>query len=115
MFTLAPAVDLVDTLKAAGIRASMDPAHLSLPGVWVQVTSLSVATYGATSVTMTLALLVGDKDARRAQTSLIELFNQVAAVIPVRSGDARTFLMPDNSRVPGLAVPFTDTAPIESE
>lgn len=115
MFTLAPAVDLVDTLNAAGVRASLDPATLNLPGVWVQVTELSVATYGATAVTMTLALLVADQDAQRAQTALVQLLNDVGAVIPVRSGAARTYLLPDGTRLPGLAVPFTDTAPIESE
>lgn len=115
MFTLAPATDLVDTLVAAGIRASTDPATLNMPGVWVQVTDLRIATYGTTSVDMTLALLVADQDAERAQAALVQLLNAVAAVIPVRTASARTFLMPDQSRLPGLAVPFTDTAPIESE
>lgn len=112
MFTLAPAVDLVDTLNASEIRASLDPATLNLPGVWVQVTGLGYDTYGTSRVDMTLALIVNDQDAQRAQTALVQLLNQVGEVIPVRTASARTFLMPDQTRLPGLAVPFSDTAPL---
>lgn len=112
MFTLAPAVDLVDTLKAAGIRASLDPATLGLPGVWVQVTEIGYDTYGTSRVDMTLGLIVKDQDAKRAQTALLDLLNNVAEVIPVRTASARTFLMPDQTRLPGLAVPFSDSAPL---
>lgn len=112
MFSIAPATDVIDTLKAAGIRASLDPATLNLPGVWVQVTDLAIATYGTSKVDMTLALIVGDQDAKRAQTALLKLLNEVAAVLPIRTASARTFLMPDQTRLPGLAVPFSDTAPL---
>lgn len=115
MFSLAPAIDVRDTLQAAGIPADLDPALVDLPGVWIQVTDLDVDTLASVRNTMQLALVTGDTDATQAATGLVELLNQVAAVLPVRRASARTVLMPDGTRLPGLVVPFADRAPIESE
>lgn len=109
MSALQPLDDLVDTLRHAKINADLDPAKLRVPGVWVQVNTIDTSErmHGRT-YNLTLALIVGDRETRRAIQKLLELLDQVRAVIPDHgAATARSYLLPENpTPLPGLAVPF---------
>lgn len=104
MFTLEGAQEVVDALQAAGVRASLDPARLPLPGVWVQVAGFELDTMTTFKTDLRLQLLVGDKDSRRAMEALVALAAKVHPVIATGKARARTVNMPDGPALPALEV-----------
>lgn len=112
MFDLSGANEVVDALQAAGVRASLDPARLPLPGVWVQVVQFDLDTMDSFRTELRLALITKDTDSKRAMESLTELARAVHPVISVARARARTFLMPDGTGLPGLEVPTRTRNPV---
>lgn len=105
--------DLVADLKAAGLSASVDPAEVNPPGVWVRSQGLSLDTLGGFTWALQLHLVVPDNGHRLAREALLELFNQV---LPVAEPDADPYfqglVLPHTPKpLPGLVVPLnlTDT------
>lgn len=103
-FTLEGAQEVVDLLTTAGISAGLDPAEVTLPGVWVQVGGFELDTMTTFRTDLRLQLVTGDKDDRRAMESLVELAAQVHPVIPTGKARARTVLLPDGTGLPALEV-----------
>lgn len=112
VFTLAGVDDLVDELRAAGIRADVDRDKVNAPGVWVQPAGFDLDTLATTRTAVRLMLIVPDKDPRRAYKALVDLLNKVTQVIPVRSAVGRSVLMSDGAMLPGLEVQWAVRAPI---
>lgn len=74
--------DLADALAAAGVEASVDPADLDLPGVWVTLDRLTVPTFtGGGLVRARLLLIVPDQDHIRAVEALQDLYDATVAVV----------------------------------
>lgn len=105
-----PVDALVEALVDAGIRqASVDPADLSLPGVWVQITGVDQDRLGSgPTINTRLVLMVPDTGIRLSLEALAELYNQVCEVIdPAGPATPLTVSLPEGGApVPGLAVPF---------
>lgn len=112
MFDLSGANEVVAALKAAGVRAALDPALLNLPGVWVQVVGFDLDTMDTFRTELRLALITRDADSKRAMESLTALAREVHPVIPVARARARTFLLPDGNLLPGLEVPTRTRNPV---
>lgn len=115
MFTLDPVLDLIDTLRAAGIRADVDAAQLQAPAVWVQPVSFALDTLASTLDTVRLVLFVDDTPPRLAYPALVALLNQVRAVVPVASAATRSVLMPSGAYLPGLETQVALRADITTE
>ncbi len=104
---------LATILKDAGVRdASMDPAKLSLPGVWLELTGIELDVLEGQTIKLNLVCLTQDTDPRRAATQLAALFNTVVAAIADLGGPADTAIpgtyvfSGSTARLPGLAIPF---------
>lgn len=97
----------VDGIKSA----TRDPEKLNTPGVLAQVLSLGADTLDGSSwrVDMRLMLVVGDKDVKRAQDSLVKLLNAVRGWLDNRpvEATATTFRSAPGPDLPALAVPHT--------
>lgn len=104
-----PLIDLVAALRAADVRADLDPAGLNLPAAWVTCEGFQAASLGGgRKLFGVVYLLVADTDAQRSLEALADLYNQV--VPNVFTPDGRTNVqgvqLPDSSTVlPALRVP----------
>lgn len=107
--SVAPLRDLVDLLRAAGVRADLDPANVNLPGAWVTLEGFQAANLTRDHRLLAVVwLLVPDTDASRALEALADLFNQVvpALLIPDGQVNVQGVQLPDTTTVlPGLRVP----------
>lgn len=112
MYTLAPIADLIAAFEDAGIRASDDPGSLQAPAVWVQPVGVAAATLDGTAVNVRLVMVVPDNGTTRAYGALVDLVNQVNAVVPIRAADTRSVLMPDGTYLPGMEANIALHAPI---
>lgn len=109
---------LVDALEDAGVEASLDPADLNLPAVFVTLDRVTdaVLTGGAGTVRARLLLLAPDRDARRSLEALQALYAEVLAVVtPTSDVEATVARTPDGGgEVPALT--FTrDLEPLITE
>lgn len=108
--TLQGATDMVDALRAADIRADLDPAGFQPPGVWVQVRGFRPASLAGYDTNLALELVTGDTDHARAAAALVDLYNAVCGVLGgPRPANARTVLLPDGTRLPGLEIMADDS------
>lgn len=102
-------VDLVATIQAAGLRASLDPGDLSVPGVWVTCDGVLAANLARDyQVSAVLYLVTDDRDYRRSLESLADMFNVLVPTVLVPDGPVvpQGVLMPDTSTpLPALRVP----------
>ena len=110
--------ELVTQLSSAdGIRSvDVDPAKINLPGIWVRFDGIDLDRLDGADLRMTLALITGYTDVRRAMATLGPLFNTVVDVLdtalgigPDEAGTAAgTVQMPDGSAPkPALLIPIT--------
>lgn len=94
--------------EAGDVAASLDPADLNLPGVWVSLDSWSKARLRGAELECRLFLIAPDIAPRDAAAALVELFNKVKARI-TPSGKVTTELVSipgtDGRPLPALAVP----------
>lgn len=115
-----PLVDLVSLLRAAEMRADLDPAMVNLPGAWVtcegfQATSLG----GGMTLFGVVYFLSPDLDAQRALQNLADLYNQVVPSVFTPDGPVtiQAVQLPDTTtELPALRVPvnlFTTPTPEE--
>lgn len=108
MLNADPVDQLVDLLTAEGIQASMDPAELNLPAVWVALDEVARPTLGPTLELRTALYLVSpDTDARRALGHLGQLHAAVMRVLtPDGPVTTQAVVMPgDPTPLPALRVP----------
>lgn len=105
----APLADLVEALKAAEVRASLDPAAVNLPGAWVTLEAVDpVNLRRDLRLAAVVYLIVGDTDYRRALDALAALFNAVVPAVLTPDGPVvpQGVLLPDTSTpLPALRVP----------
>lgn len=110
-YSLDPADQFVERLKAAKISASLDPAKVNAPGVWVQIVEFQPDTLSTYKTVLRLQLIARDNEPRQAMRSLIRLTTKVGGVIKVRAARARTVPMPDGTALPGLEISHVLRAP----
>lgn len=117
MYSLAPVLEHVAALRAAGLRADLDPAKLAGgPGVWVQIGTIQQQTMTHYRVLIRNQLIARDLDARRSIEALVALANQYAAAFgPVPELTARTVPMPDGTPMPALEIVSYVRAPLTPE
>lgn len=106
---MLPELDqLLELLRAAGLKASMDPADLNLPGVWLAVDTVDVANLkGDLRLGCLLFLIAGDQDPRRAIGVCSAMFQKVLTVLsPDGAVQTQGVVMPaDPTPLPALRVP----------
>jgi len=104
-----PVTQLVMALRAADLRADVEPANLAPPCVWVAVQSIDpLALDDSMQMQVACYLIVPDQDYDRAMTALAELAQKVATVlVPDGPVVPQGVLMPGNphSPLPALRVP----------
>lgn len=110
---LAEVDALVTELTTAGISASIDPAEVDPPGVWVRHVGLSLDLLGGFTIKTQLHLVVPDNGHAEARTGLVDLLNQVLAVAePDEDPYFQGLVLPHHPKpLPGLVLPLnlTDT------
>lgn len=83
--------DLVDMIRGVDgdVEASLDPADLNLPGVWVSLTGIPGGRMRGTVLAVSLVLIAGDMPPSVALGHLARLYNLVRPRIEglPRSGD----------------------------
>ena len=103
-----PLQELVDDLKAGGVKAAEDLERLNLPGVWVQCTTIRHETVsGPPTLLVRLWLITGDKERRKALPALEQLYRKVQAAVGRPSDDVAvaSVLMTEGGRMPALMYP----------
>lgn len=107
--TDGPLTELLELLNAEdGVQASMDPAELNLPGVWVAVDTIRPVNVAmGVRLECRLFLISPDADPLRAVGHLFPLYNAVAAVVtPDGPVVSQGVVMPgDPTPLPALSVP----------
>lgn len=101
----APMVDLVETLNGLDeVRATLDPAEVNTPGVWVTLEQIRAVNIRHDSrIQAVLYLIAQDQDYQRALLALQTLYN---AIVP-------TVLTPDGPVVPqGVLLPQDPSNPL---
>lgn len=96
---------------------SIDPAKVTLPGIWCRIDGLAFAQLRGLAIKTTLHLVIADTDWDRALTNLAPLLNHVRGVIDadpdlgdIGPGDVRLVGVPlpgSTTPLPALAVPYT--------
>lgn len=101
------AQDTVDALRAAGIRATMDPRNLNLPAVLVVPPAivLDVSCGGTARFTAyAVSRAPGNADAWKSVDGLLE---QVAAVVDVEEVRPTQYTTDDTGALPALEIVWT--------
>lgn len=95
---------VIDQLKAAGVRASMDPAKVNPPGVWAQpANARPIQTLAdAWEVDLNLYAVVGNVAADQAFGKLGDLVEQLAIFNPRGDLEVVTLELPG---APGVGLP----------
>lgn len=101
--------DTQESLRSAGIKASLDGSKVQLPGVLIVP---GVATYDRLSgedytATVELWLLVGDKGIVQSLNELDDLLAQVRTVFEVYEVEPLTLTLPDKPGLPALRTELT--------
>lgn len=107
---LADLDELVDLIRgeAEDVEASLNPADLNLPGVWVALDAWTKARLRGAELECRLFLIAPDIEPRDAAAQLIALFNTVKARIsPTGRVTTETVVIPgvEGRPLPALAVP----------
>jgi hypothetical protein len=108
VLTADPVDSLVELLAAEGVQASMDPAELNLPAVWVALDELARPTLGPVlELRTSLYLISPDTDARRSLGHLGQLHAKVLQVLtPDGPVTTQAVVLPgDPTPLPALRVP----------
>lgn len=113
VFPLPEVVALVAALAAADVRASIDPAKVNPPGVWVHLAGpLDHDTLGCSTLPVDLVLVVADTTDDAALAALAALHDKVLAVVdaagPIRF-QGTVLPGPDLTALPSLVVPIQIT------
>lgn len=104
---------LVDMIRGepADLEASLDPADLNLPGVWVSLTGIPGGRMQGTCLAVSLVLIAGDLPPSVALGHLATLYNTVRpriAGLP-RNGDVQSVRVTipgvEGRPMPGLSIP----------
>ena len=100
--------NLAAALVAAGIRsASVNPADVLLPGVWIQVAGVELDLLAGHTIGLNLVAITGDTGPARSMADLAETFNKVVTVIdPTGQSRMVSVTLPGNPPLPGLSIPF---------
>lgn len=105
--------DLVELLKDAGIRSvDTDESKINAPGVWIRLDTIRQTQLTGLTLGLTLFLVVGDTDKRRALKGLQDLWNEVIPVLAAIGGPtgpttrAGLILPGSTTPLPALAVPL---------
>lgn len=104
----APITELAELLGSVDVQASMDPAELNLPGVWIALDEVRTANVrGQLQLRCRLFLISPDTDPLRALELLGDLRDKVATVVtPDGPVVTQGVVMPgDPTPLPALAVP----------
>lgn len=97
-------VDLLAAPDDAVRSASMDPAEIVVPGVWLRMVGLDY-TLGGAAVQAQLVLVVGDTDGGiRVARELVKLHNAVCQVLQ----DSEVYVSPNGATTAATAV-LSDT------
>jgi hypothetical protein len=73
---------LTDLLDGAGVKATLDPSELNLPGVWITVDTFQARTLnGGIRLTVSLWLIVPNVDPVRALEQLADLWRTVRTLV----------------------------------
>lgn len=110
-FTSDPMTELLAALEAAGVRSTMDAAHVSLPGAWLTLDRLAPRfnVAGDGRMLCSLYLITADSgDTPRVLDALLDLLNTVMGVL-TPDGEVtavRVVLDPDPTPQPALRVPI---------
>lgn len=106
---MVPELDeLLQLLRDAGLKASMDPSELNLPGAWLAVDQVAVANVrGDLRLSCLVFLVAADQDPRRAMGVLSGMYKKLATVLsPDGPVQTQGVVMPDNpTPMPALRVP----------
>lgn len=113
-FTAALVQLATDLAAVDGVTtASVDPAKVRTPGVWVDFTGLQIDdTFAPSACTIQadLRLVVADVDEKRNQAELVKLLTAVLGVVDVVDGGVirpvGVILQDGQSVLPGLSVPI---------
>lgn len=107
--TWQPVLDLVNALRAAGVRADLDPASLNLPAAWVTVEGLQAANLRRDiACDVAVYLIAPDQDYTRALEDLAAMFNLVVPGVLIPDGRVapQGVILPDSTTaLPALRVP----------
>ena len=107
--TWGPLNVLVDALRAADVRADLDPSSLNLPAAWVTVEGIQAANVaGDTTLLAVVYLIVPDQDYGRALADLADLYNLVVPGVLRPDGQVvpQGVILPDSTTpLPALRVP----------
>lgn len=95
---------VVDALQLADVRASMDPAKLNPPAVYVTLERIGTWTLADEgTITARFLLLVPDTDHLRSLEALQDLYvATVQVVTPTSDVEATTGVMRDQTELPAL-------------
>jgi hypothetical protein len=106
--------DLVDTLSAAGVPATLRPGEIPVPGAWVSARELEVLSLGGgLRVTCHVWLVVPDAEEDTALAALDPLLAAALAVLPVdtTTGDvvqlASTLVVREEGPLPAIQITTT--------
>lgn len=111
-FPLAEVQGFLDALNTAGVRATIDPAKVNTPGVWLRLGLLDGDTLASSTLRADAVLIVPDTTDEAALAMLAEMYDAVLALVDA-DGPARwqgTILPgPDLTALPSLVVPVQIT------
>lgn len=111
-FPLAEVNALIDGLKAAGVRATIDPAKVNTPGVWLNLGDLDHDTLACSTLRAEAVCCVADTTDEAALANLAAMHDAVLALVDC-AGLIRfqgTVLPgPDLTPLPSLVVPVVIT------
>lgn len=108
MLTFQSMLDLCALITSTGLKASVDPTELNLPGAWVALDQLGPARLsGTTQLDVSVYLIAADADPRRAMTALATMYNQLRQVLtPDGKVRPQGVILPENpTPMPALRVP----------
>lgn len=109
MLDFQPVVDLAASLEAAGVRASLDPSDVNLPGAWVTVETIQAGNLRGTLILGCVVYLIApDQDYRRALEALAAAYNLTVPGVLTPDGPVvpQGVILPDTSTpLPALRVP----------
>lgn len=96
---------LVEDLVGAGVKATLDPAKVNLPGALVQPLTLAPMLAGW-QIRVRVVLLAKDTSVERSMASLGALLVAASAVVdPDDQVTTATFVLPDGTAYPAIIIP----------
>jgi hypothetical protein len=101
-------VAFVQELRDADLNADTTLDDVQAPGFWVQVRTLEPFSLAGGAVGLRLVGIVEETQASAVYPALIDLFNELDAVIldATLDGTIVTVTTPEGDELPGIAVPY---------